>query len=118
MDPNWNIKALPYKLEFMRRLTERYRDNILQIRTPGSNIYLEARVAAGFGEAALTDFVGGFYDLAVGGFMIEQAGGKYTDSEGKPVTLQTQVAIGTNGKIHDDMLEIVSSSYEGYKGFK
>lgn len=124
MDPNWNMKALAHKLKFMESLVKAYRGGNIQIRTPGSNIYLEAQVAAGFGEAALTDFVGGPFDIMVGALIIQESrrdngeGGKYTDIYGDPVSEKTQVAIGSNGLIHDQMLEILQSSYEGYQGFK
>ena len=84
----------------------------------GSNIDQQLKVAKGSAELSLTDAVGGFFDLAAGGLAIIEAGGRFTDQNGNPITETTQIAIGTNGQIHDDILEIASKHYQGYQGFK
>lgn len=59
-----------------------------------------------------------FFDLAAGGLAIIEAGGKFTDKDGNPVNESTQVAIGTNGSMHDDVLELTRRCYVGYQGFR
>lgn len=88
------------------------------IRASGSNIDQQRQVAAGRADWTLTDAVGGFWDLAVEGFIIQEAGGKFTDLHGNPVTEETRVALGSNGVLHDQLLQILQHHYEGYCGFK
>lgn len=96
----------------------RLANNNLGFRMSGSNIDQEMKVAAGRAELTLTDAVGGFFDLAAGGLAIIEAGGKFTDKNGNPVDEKTQVAVGTNGLIHDAVLEIANKHYRNYLGFK
>lgn len=118
-DSHWvDEKSFPYKAEFMKLLNQRYRAGRMQTRTQGSSIYLQSLVASGYGDASLNDLVGGFFDIAVGGFMIQEAGGRYTDKDGKPVTPATKVALGSNSLVHDDFLEITHKAYEGYSGLR
>ena len=88
------------------------------IRMTGSNIDQQRQVASGRADWTLTDAVGGFWDLVVGGFIIQEAGGRFTDLYGNPVTEKTQVALGSNGILHDRLLAILQRHYEGYTGFK
>lgn len=117
IDALFNTKTSDRKFGFMADLVKSAKDN-LGFRMSGSNIDQQLKVAKGSARLTLTDAVGGFFDLAAGGLAIIEAGGKFTDQNGKPVDETTQVAIGTNGPIHDDVVEIARRHYEGYQGFK
>lgn len=117
VDALFNGKTKRRKFGLMDDLITLANDN-LGFRMSGSNIDQQLKVAAGRAELTLTDAVGGFFDLAAGGLAITEAGGKFTDGEGNPVNEQTQIAIGTNGLIHDDVLELTRKWYRGYQGFK
>src|SRR3989344_4217427 len=117
IDALFNEKTSPRKLGMMADLVIMANNN-LGFRMSGSNIDQQLKVAAGRAEMTLTDAVGGFFDLAAGGLAITEAGGKFTDHEGNSVNEQTQVAIGTNGRVHDDILELAQKWYRNYQGFK
>ena len=42
-------------------------------------------------------------------FVIEEAGGKVTDFEGKPWSIDSKDVLATNGKIHEEILKIINS---------
>lgn len=118
IDALFNAKTSPRKLELMRRLIELSGNN-LGFRATGSNIDQQRQIAAGRGQLTITDAVGGFFDLAVGAFIIQQAGGKMVNGQtGGLVTEQTQVAIGGPINIVDQVLPLVQEYYQGYLGFK
>lgn len=116
VDALFNEKTSPRKFAFMKDLVNLANNN-LGFRMSGSNIDQQLKVAAGRAELTLTDAVGGFFDLAAGGLAIIEAGGKFTDQKGNSVDETTQVALGTNGLIHDDVLGILDRQYFRYKGF-
>lgn len=43
-------------------------------------------------------------DFAAGGIMVEEAGGKISDFNGKDVTLETEDVLVSNGRIHEELL--------------
>jgi len=47
------------------------------------------------------------WDVAAGMLLVEEAGGKVTDFEGKPCTPRDQTILLSNGRIHDAMLEVL-----------
>ncbi|OGE45072.1 hypothetical protein A3B39_03300 [Candidatus Daviesbacteria bacterium RIFCSPLOWO2_01_FULL_37_10] len=116
VDALFNANTSPRKFAFMADLVKLSNNN-LGFRMSGSNIDQQLKVAKGSAEITLTDAVGGFFDLAAGGLAIIEAGGKFTDKFGDPVDETTQVALGTNGTIHDDVLDILTRHYFGYDGF-
>jgi histidinol-phosphatase len=44
------------------------------------------------------------WDIAASKIIVEEAGGRMTDLDGKPVTLQTTTALATNGILHEQVL--------------
>lgn len=48
------------------------------------------------------------WDSAAGFLMVEEAGGKVTDFEGNYYSVYQPHLLATNGKIHDEMLEVVN----------
>jgi len=117
IDALFNAKTSGPKLRFMKDLVGMANNN-LGFRMSGSNIDQQLKVAKGSARLTLTDAVGGFFDLAAGGLAIIEAGGMFTDENGRPVSESTQVAIGTNGPFHDDVLELARLCYRGYQGFR
>jgi fructose-1,6-bisphosphatase/inositol monophosphatase family enzyme len=117
VDALFNNKTTPNKLELIRQLVE-LSNGRLGIRMTGSNIDQQRQVANGRAEASITDAVGGFYDLAAGSLIIQEAGGKFVDLDGNDINENTQVALGGAGEIIDKILPIIRKIYSGYKGFK
>ena len=79
------------------------------VRRIGSTVYCLAAVAAGRLE--------GFYerdlwpwDIAAGMLLVEEAGGRITNVDGRPVTLERGNLVASNRRIHRDLLRTLSSS--------
>jgi myo-inositol-1(or 4)-monophosphatase len=47
------------------------------------------------------------WDSAAGYLMVEEAGGKVTDFEGRPYSPYQPHIVATNGKIHDRLLKVI-----------
>jgi|SRR3989344_8391760 len=47
------------------------------------------------------------WDFLPGALLIEEAGGKVTDIHGKEITSESTSVLATNGKVHDQMLELL-----------
>ncbi len=63
--------------------------------------YVAAGRYDGFAELALMP-----WDYAAGWLIVEEAGGRVTDTKGEPLPLDRQSAVvASNGKIHDEILE-------------
>jgi histidinol-phosphatase len=43
-------------------------------------------------------------DIAALSLIVEEAGGRFTDLEGRPVGLETSSVLATNGRLHDAIL--------------
>lgn len=63
-----------------------------------SNGYLDARV---FHKTKAVDF-------AAGQVIIDEAGGKISNFKGEPVTLRTNDIIASNGRIHDELIDLLN----------
>jgi myo-inositol-1(or 4)-monophosphatase len=50
------------------------------------------------------------WDLAAGVLLVTEAGGVVTDDEGMPDRLETRAVIASNGKVHEELREIVAST--------
>ena len=48
------------------------------------------------------------WDIAAGTILVEEAGGRVTDFTGQPHTSRQHQLLASNGKIHDDMLHVVT----------
>lgn len=118
VDALLNNKTTQRKLELIRALQERLTQGNLYPRMVGSNIFQQMQVAAGRAEASITDCVGGPFDLMIGGFCIQEAGGTFTDLNGNPVTDKTQFAVGSNGQLHDQLLRVAQEFYNDFQGFR
>ena len=49
------------------------------------------------------------WDSAAGFLIVEEAGGRVTDHEGKDFSIYQHRIIATNGKIHDELLGVVKN---------
>lgn len=47
------------------------------------------------------------WDIAAGALLIQEAGGKFTDLSGNDFTLRTRKICGSNGKVHDAVLQVL-----------
>ncbi|MBL0268405.1 MAG: inositol monophosphatase [Chitinophagaceae bacterium] len=52
------------------------------------------------------------WDSAAGYLIVEEAGGKVTDHEGQPFSVYQHKVLATNGKIHDEMVEVINNRKE------
>jgi myo-inositol-1(or 4)-monophosphatase len=79
------------------------------VRSIGSAALSLAYVAAGrldgFWELRL-----GPWDVAAGALLVEEAGGRVTDLEGKPVNLDAPAPVASNGLIHGEIQAVLASA--------
>ncbi len=47
------------------------------------------------------------WDVAVGALVVEEAGGRITDFEGRPFSIYSSECVASNGIIHDEMLQVL-----------
>jgi myo-inositol-1(or 4)-monophosphatase len=89
------------------RLFQRFMGVSRAIRRDGSAAldlcYLAAGRYDGFWEEKL-----GPWDTAAGALIVEEAGGRVSDFEGKPFHYSKRAVLATNGLLHDEMLAVVS----------
>jgi len=117
LDALFNNNTTPRKLELIRRLVEEAGGK-LGVRMTGSNIDQQRQVACGRGDLTVTDAVGGFFDLAAGALIIQEANGLMVGIDGKNVYDGSQLALAGNPKLVERVLPILQQCYDGYKGFK
>lgn len=64
--------------------------------------YVAAGRLDGFWELRL-----GPWDVAAGALMVEEAGGRITDLEGGPFSIDKQQIVASNGRFHEEMVELL-----------
>ena len=52
------------------------------------------------------------WDSAAGYLIVEEAGGKVTDHEGNKFSVYQHKVLATNGKIHDEMVDVINNRKE------
>jgi myo-inositol-1(or 4)-monophosphatase len=80
-------------------------------RTPkilGSMVLHLAYVASGSLDAAIL-ISPRPWDMAAGSLLVQEAGGRVTDFEGRPWSLNSENILATNGKIHEELLKVLNS---------
>jgi len=96
-------KSLAAEIEVFREMNEK----TLAVRRPGSAALDLACVASGrfdgFWERGLSS-----WDVAAGFLLVEEAGGKVTNYQGKETSIFEGYCLATNGRIHESMKSIVS----------
>ena len=98
--PVRNRKLSP-NLQYYGEFTQRSHG----VRRDGSAALDLASVAAGRFDA-FWEFGLNQWDTAAGVLLIEEAGGKVSDFEGKPYQLGGPVILATNGRIHEEMRKV------------
>lgn len=66
--------------------------------------YVANGVFDGFWEVYLNP-----WDICAGKLIVEEAGGKVTDFKGNPISIFNKQILSTNGKIHNEMIELLNS---------
>ena len=82
---------------------------VMDMRKLGSAGLETAWVAAGKGEAYITTKIEP-WDVAPGVLLIREAGGEVTDFQGNPWKPQTSDLLFSNGKVHQEMLNLIHPS--------
>jgi len=67
--------------------------------------YVAKGVFDGFWEVYLNS-----WDICAGKLIVEEAGGKVTDFEDKQISIHSKQILASNGKIHQDIIEILKRS--------
>ncbi|KKO50872.1 inositol monophosphatase family protein [Paenibacillus sp. DMB20] len=102
VDPTFN---LPQNMAGLQALLPKVRN----IRGGGSAALHMAYVAAGrlsgYWEIGLNA-----WDVAAGVLLVQESGGKVTDTEGRPYDLSVRNIAASNGAIHQDLLDILSDA--------
>lgn len=97
--------ALPLNMRQLTAVVPKVRN----VRTAGSAALHMAYVAAGrlsgFWEAGLNA-----WDMAAGALLIQESGGRVTDTDGKPYHLGVRNVVATNGGVHDELIETLRSA--------
>lgn len=58
------------------------------------------------------------WDITPAGLLIQEAGGRFTQANGNPIDysqVPNQCVLGTNGKVHDEVIELIQKAREGNK---
>ncbi|GLV48009.1 inositol monophosphatase [Thermus sp. LT1-2-5] len=98
----YDVAKDPENLTYFARALRRG----LLVRRPGAAALDLAYVAAGrlegFWEVKLNP-----WDVAAGWLLVEEAGGRVTDLEGRPYRLGHRYIVATNGRIHEALLRVL-----------
>lgn len=105
------VTGFPYNIaENPHRAIERFVSFLMKsqaVRRMGSAALDLAYVACGrfdgFWEVALQP-----WDMAAGVLIVQEAGGKVTDFQGKPMDIYNKALLSSNGKIHEEMQKILA----------
>lgn len=99
-----NLRNLKRASKLFQKLAPKSAD----IRKLGSAALECAWVASGRADAYVTTKINP-YDVGAGLLLIQEAGGKVTDFKGNPWPMKTEDFIGTNGKIHDQLVKLIKN---------
>lgn len=103
--PADHIYALPLNLKGLQAIAPQVRN----IRSGGSAALHLAYVAAGrltgFWEIGLNS-----WDLAAGVLLVQESGGRVTDTLGQPYDLGVRHVVASNGKIHEPFVEALTAA--------
>jgi myo-inositol-1(or 4)-monophosphatase len=103
--PSDRNTALPINLRGVQAVAPKVRN----IRVAGSAALHLAYVAdgrlSGFWEIGLNS-----WDIAAGALLIQESGGKITDTSGKPYNLAVRNVIGSNSLMHDELQQELAAA--------
>ena len=52
------------------------------------------------------------WDVAAGYLILNEAGGKITDFTGNRYSIYNKQLLATNGRVHNEMIEVLAKAYE------
>jgi len=81
-------------------------DKVFNIRMFGSTARSLSYIAEGKADLEI-EFNDKLWDFAAGLLLVEEAGGKVTDFQGKKWGLHTRAYIASNGKVHEEVLRVM-----------
>ncbi len=81
-------------------------DKVFNIRMFGSSVRSLSYIAEGKVDLEI-EFNDKLWDFAAGLLLVEEAGGKVTDFQGKEWDLNTRAYIASNGKVHEGILRMI-----------
>lgn len=97
--------ALPVNMKGLEAVTPKVRN----IRVAGSAALHLAYVAAGrlsgFWEIGLSS-----WDIAAGALLVSEAGGKVTDTAGRPYSLEVRHVLASNGAVHGELQQVLAGA--------
>lgn len=101
--------AFPINMKELNAIAPKVRN----VRVAGSAALHLAYVAAGrlsgFWETGLNA-----WDIAAGALLIKEAGGRVTDTAGRPYELTVRNVLATNGNIHDELCDTLVQAQESH----
>ncbi len=103
--------SIRYNKEQMLEVLGKLTDKVFNVRMFGSSARSLTYVAEGRVDVEV-EFNDKVWDFASGLLLIEEAGGKVTDFEGRPWSLDIKGYIASNKTIHQDILDTVRNSLE------
>jgi myo-inositol-1(or 4)-monophosphatase len=115
LDLSFLTTGFPYDVrehaDFYLRFFRQFMMKSIAIRRPGSAALDLCYVAAGrfdgYWELKIHS-----WDVAAGGLMVTEAGGKVTDFKGENFSIYDEEIIASNGLIHQEMLEVIQGVHE------
>jgi len=84
-------------------------NNVFGTRALGCAVFNFGAVAKGSADSFF-QFNSLPWDIAAGALLVEEAGGKVTDFEGNPWKVDSKDILASNGKIHNELLELIEES--------
>lgn len=103
--------GFPYDLAARRDvlpLFDRIVEQTQAVRRDGSAALNLAYVAAGRFDAYWECGIQA-WDIAAAALFVEEAGGRLTDYDGGPFDLWSNRVVATNGRVHDELLDVIAS---------
>ncbi len=94
-------KALPLMAAMLRCVQGIRRDGAAALNLS----YVAAGRLDGFWEISLHA-----WDVAAGGLIVEEAGGKVTGIDGKPTTVYSEQIIASNGPLHQKIVDVLATT--------
>lgn len=112
LDNSFIELGFPYNAEkyhaFVTGLVEKLYGNVCGLRLEGAAAAELCYIACGRFEARIEGLLGP-WDVAAGGFILLQAGGQMTDFYGGDTWTNGHTVLGSNGRIHKDLLTLIKS---------
>ena len=98
--------ALRYYPEGKIKMIKKLKGKVYDLRVLGCAVYDYAMVARGSADAYITRYTNA-WDMAAGALIVEEAGGKVTDFDGRRWNTNMSRFVSSNSKIHGQLLKIL-----------